>query len=106
MMTNYSKTVLALALGAALAIPVLQAQKAPQPKSQKEIQALQAIQAAKTPEEQLKAIDAVLEDFADTEYKVMLLQMGMQIAEQKADYAATVTYAERTLDADPKNVFA
>ena len=87
-MTNYRKTVLALAVGALLAVPALQAQKAPQPKSQKEVQALQALQAAKTPDEQLKAIDNVLENFADTEYKVMLLQMGMQIAEQKNDYAS------------------
>jgi tetratricopeptide (TPR) repeat protein len=106
MMTKYSNTVLALALGATLAVPALLAQKPPQPKSQKEVQALQAIQAAKTPDEQLKAIDNVLENFADTEYKVMLLQMGMQIAEQKGDYPATVTYAERTLDAEPKNIFA
>jgi len=105
-MTKYSKTVLALALGATLAVPALLAQKPPQPKSQKEVQALQALQAAKTPDEQLKAIDNVLENFADTEYKVMLLQMGMQIAEQKGDYPATVTYAERTLDAEPKNIFA
>src|SRR5437868_11833751 len=106
MMTNYWKTVLALALGTMLAGPTLRAQKAPQPKSQKEIQALQGIQAAKTPDEQLKAIDSVLENFADTEYKTMLLQMGMQIAEQKGDLPATVTYAERTLEVDPKNIFA
>jgi tetratricopeptide (TPR) repeat protein len=103
-MTKYSKTVLALALAATLAVPALVAQ--PKPKSQKEIQALQAIQTAKTPDEQLKAIDNVLENFADTEYKVMLLQMGMQIAEQKGDYPLTVTYAERTLEVEPKNIFA
>ncbi len=105
-MTRYSKTALALALGVALAVPCAWAQKAPQPKSNKEIQALQAVQNAKTPDEQLKAIDSVLENFADTEYKTMLLQMGMQVAENKGDYAATVTYAERLLDADPKNIFA
>ena len=108
MKTNQRKSVLALALmlGAALAVPAAWAQKPPQPKSQKEITALQAIQAAKTPDEQLKAIDNVLENFADTEYKMMLLQMGMQIADSKGDYPLTVTYAERTLEADPKNIFA
>jgi len=108
MITNQRKSVLALALvlGAALAVPAAWAQKPPQPKSQKEITALQAIQAAKTPDEQLKAIDNVLENFADTEYKMMLLQMGMQIADSKGDYPLTVTYAERTLEADPKNIFA
>src|ERR1700726_3058562 len=107
MMIKYSKIVLALALCATAAIPALLAQqKPPQPKSQKEIQALQALQAAKTPDEQLKAIDNVLENFADTEYRWMLLQMGMQIAEQKNDFPATVTYAERTLEVEPKNIFA
>jgi len=105
-MKNYWKTVVALVLGATLAGPMMQAQNAPKPKSQKEIQALQAVQAAKTPDEQLKAIDNVLENFADTEYKPMLLQMGMQIAEQKGDYPATVTYAERILEVQPNNIFA
>ena len=97
---------LALVLGATLATAAMWAQKPPQPKSQKEVQALQAIQAAQGPDAQLKAIDNVLENFADTEYKVMLLQMAMQIAEQKGDYAGTTTYAERTLESDPKNIFA
>lgn len=105
-MTKQWKVALALALGAALAMPALEAQKAPQPKSQKEIQALQAIQNATTPDERLKAIDNLLENFADTEYKVMVLQMAMQVAEQKGDYPATVTYGERLLEADPKNIFA
>src|SRR5258708_34547034 len=105
MMTNAWKTALAVALGAALAVPGAWAQKPPQPKSQKEVEALQAIQKAAGPDAQLKAIDNVLENFADTDYKLMLLQMGMQIAEAKGDFAATVTYGERTLEADPKNIF-
>jgi tetratricopeptide (TPR) repeat protein len=106
MMMNAWKTVLAVALGAALAVPAAWAQKAPQAKSQKEVDALQAVQKAVGPDGQLKAIDNVLENFADTDFKVVLLQMGMQIAEQKGDYAMTVTYGERTLEADPKNIFA
>jgi tetratricopeptide (TPR) repeat protein len=106
MMMNAWKTVLAVALGAALAVPAAWAQKAPQAKSQKEVDALQAAQKAVGPDAQLKAIDYVLENFADTEFKVPLLQMGMQIAEQKGDFAMTVTYGERTLEADPKNMFA
>ncbi len=105
-MTNRWKTVLALALGATLVVPALRAQKPPQPKSQKELAALQAVQAATTPDEQIKAIDNVLENFADTEFKITLLQLGMQAAEKKNDYALTVTYAERILETDPKNVFA
>jgi len=92
-----SLVVLVLGFGALLA------QK---PKSQKEVVALQAYQAAKTPDEQLKAIENILTNFADTEYKVLLLQTAMQIESQKGDYAQTVFYAERLLEADPKNAFA
>ena len=82
------------------------AQKAPQAKSQKEVEALVAINNAKTPDERLKAIDNVLTKYADTEFKPMLLQMAMQTAEQKGDFAQTTFYAEQILEADPKNTFA
>jgi tetratricopeptide (TPR) repeat protein len=84
-------------------LPSLWAQK---PKSPKEVAAIQAVQAAKTPDEQIKAIENVLTNFADTEFKNVLIQMAMQIEEQKGDYTQTVFYAERLLDADPKNVAA
>jgi tetratricopeptide (TPR) repeat protein len=106
MMINLWKSVLPLLLGAALPVPALWAQKAPQAKSPKEVQALQAVQAAKTPDEQIKAIDSVIENFPDTEFKLTLLQFGMQAAQQKRDYPLTVTYAERILEVDPKNIFA
>jgi tetratricopeptide (TPR) repeat protein len=91
---------LIVSLGAALG------QKDPQPKSPKEAEALQAIQKATTPDEQIKAIENVLTNFADTEYKVFLLQSAMQLSENKGDLAQITTYAERTLEADPKNVYA
>jgi len=81
-------------------------QKDPQPKTPKEAEALQAIQKATTPDEQIKAIENVLTNFADTQYKVFLLQSAMQLSEQKGDMAQITTYAERTLEADPKNVYA
>ena len=84
-------------------LPSLWAQK---PKSPKEVAAIQAVQAAKTPDEQVKAIENVLTNFADTEFKNVLLQMAMQIETQKGDFTQTVFYAERLLDADPKSVFA
>ncbi|HEX4594848.1 MAG TPA: hypothetical protein VH157_11265 [Bryobacteraceae bacterium] len=94
----------ALASGAlVLGLPLAWAQK---PKSQKEIVAIQAVQAAKTPDDQIKAIENVLTNFADTEFKNVLIQMAMQIEEQKGDYTQTVFYAERLLDTDPKSVAA
>ena len=87
----------------ALGFSPLWAQK---PKSQKEQQAILAVQVAKTPDERVTAIENVLTNFADTEFKVPLLQMAVQSEQQKNDYAQTVFYADRLLKADPKNAFA
>lgn len=86
-----------------LGLGSLSAQK---PKSQKEVQAIQAVQAAQTPDERIKAIENVLTNFADTEFKTILLQMAIQAEEQKGDYAQVIFYADRLLKADPKNAFA
>src|SRR6202451_1860613 len=75
-------------------------------KSPKEQQAILAVQVAKTPDERIQAIENVLTNFADTEFKVPLLQMAVQSEQQKNDYAQTVFYADRLLKADPKNTFA
>lgn len=88
------------------AVAAMWAQKAPQPKSQKEVAALQAVQNAKSPDEQLQAIENVLTNFADTDYKGILLYTAMQIEIRKNDYAQIMFYGERLLEADPKNAFA
>ena len=79
---------------------------AQKPKSQKETQAILAVQTAKTPDERITAIENVLTNFADTEFKVALLQMAVQSEQQKNDFTQTVFYADRLLKADPKNAFA
>lgn len=101
-------TIRALALSALLTFAggLLWAQTAPKPKSQKELAALRAWQAATDPDARLKAIENVLTNFADTEFKVYLLQDALQIEEHKNDYAQLVFYAERLLEADPKNAIA
>ena len=86
-----------------IGVGALSAQK---PKSPKEVQAIQAVQAAQTVDDRIKAIENVLTNFADTEFKVVLLQMALQGEQQKGDYAQTVFYAQRLLDADPKNAVA
>jgi len=53
-----------------LGLPSLWAQK---PKSKGEVAAIQAVQAAKTPDEQIKAIENVLTNYADTEFKNVLI---------------------------------
>jgi tetratricopeptide (TPR) repeat protein len=79
---------------------------AQKPKSNSEIQALQAVQSATTPDERLKAIDNVLTKFADTEFKGVLLSMALQTAQQKGDFTQTTFYAEQILESDPKNALA
>ncbi|MGI8959063.1 MAG: tetratricopeptide repeat protein [Bryobacteraceae bacterium] len=100
----------------ALAIPLLAQQQAqqpaqqqagPKPKSQKESDALKKVltaQQAKDWDGEILAINNVLENFADTEYKPLLLSMAMTAAEQKNDYPQTVIYGERAIQADPNNI--
>ena len=87
-------------------IPIL-AQQAPKPKSQKEVEALQKVQAAAQSgnyDAEIQAINYVLENFADTEYKNMLLNMAVDAAQRKGDYAQTVAFGEQALQADPSNI--
>jgi tetratricopeptide (TPR) repeat protein len=84
-------------------------QAGPKPKSQKESDALKkvlAAQQAKDWDGEIQAINYVLENFADTEYKPLLLNMAMTAAQQKNDYAQTVLYGERAIQADPNNILS
>src|SRR5450755_611700 len=81
----------------------------PKPKSQKEVDALKKVQAAaqaNDPKAMIDAIKETLENFADTEYKPMLLGMAVQAAEQSGDYAETVVWAERAIENNPNDVSA
>lgn len=83
--------------------------KAPQPKSQKERDALMKVQTAaqsNNADQELQAIDYVLENFDNTDYKVMLLTMGMEAAQAKGDAAKSSVYADRLIEADPNNIAA
>ena len=82
-------------------------QTGPHPKSQKEVDALKKVQAdqqAQNWDAELTDINYVLENFADTEYKSMLLDMAIQAAQNKGDYAQTVAFGEQAVQVDPKNV--
>ena len=63
-------------------------------------------QSATDPDARLKAIENVLTNFADTEFKVALLQDAMFIEQRKNDFTQVVFYGERILEADPKNAIA
>lgn len=96
----------------ATVIPVFAQQppaNGPKPKSQKEVQALQKVQAAaqqNNPDAEIQAINEVLESFQDTEYKNMLLTMAMDAEARKGDYDQTIVWGERAIQADPTNIQA
>jgi tetratricopeptide (TPR) repeat protein len=81
----------------------LAAQKQPQPKSQKEVDALMAIQNAQDPDSRIAAVENLLTKFADTEFKGFALYLATVSAQQKNDFEKMLLYGERTLEADPKN---
>jgi tetratricopeptide (TPR) repeat protein len=84
-------------------------QQGPHPKSQQEMEALQKVKAAlqaHNPDAEIQAINNVLENFTDTDYKPVLLNIGMQAAAQKGDYAQTLVWGDRIIQNDPNDVQA
>ena len=77
--------------------------KQPTPKSQKEQEAVMAVFQAQDPDARIAAAENLLQKFADTEFKAIALQVAAMSAQQKNDFEKMVIYAERTLEADPKN---
>lgn len=96
---NVTKVILAVVCAAAA---FAQAQQ-PKPKSQKEVDALMAVQNATDPKARIAAIDNVLTKFADTEFKPGLLMMEAAMYQQLNDYDNMIVYGERALEADPKS---
>jgi tetratricopeptide (TPR) repeat protein len=93
-----------IAVSFALVAGMLYGQVAqPKPKSQKELEALQALFNAQDPDVRIAAVENLLTNFADTEFKAVALQVAAASAQQKNDFEKMVVYAERTLEADPKN---
>jgi tetratricopeptide (TPR) repeat protein len=83
--------------------------KQPKVKSKKEQEALMQVQTAAqsgNPAAELTAINNVLENFADTEFKPQLLTMAMGAAQQSGDEAQVTTWAERIIANDPNDIVA
>ena len=95
-MTTRFFSTLALFLAAAT---LVLAQK---PKSQKEVDALLAVQNAQTPEATVSAVDTLIAKFADTEFKSWAFQRAADAEQRKGDSVNAMIYAQRALDADPK----
>ena len=93
--------------GALLVLSISLLAQAPKPKSQKEVEALQKVQAAQgtgNPDTELQAINYVLENFADTAFKPMLLNMAMDASQQKGDLAQMTVWSDRLIQEEPNNI--
>lgn len=81
------------------------ANKGPAPKSQAELQAIQAMFAAQQtgPDAVIKASDDLLTKFADTDYKELALYMQADAYQQKRDLTKAQVLAEQAMAVNPKS---
>lgn len=90
-------------LALALTAPALLAQqKQPMPKSKGETEALQAVFGTQDPDARIKACEDLLTKYADTDFKALALYFEAASYQQKNDYDKMVIFAERAVQADPK----
>jgi tetratricopeptide (TPR) repeat protein len=73
------------------------------PKSPKELEAVQAVLSAPTPDQRIAAVDNLISKFKDTEFKAIALEMAGEAYQQKGDSPNAIVYGNRALEADPKN---
>ena len=81
------------------------APKGPGPKSQGEAQAITAVLQAQqqSPDDMIKAVDALLGKYADTAYKGFALELEAEAWQRKGDNAKAIVFGEQALQADPKS---
>jgi tetratricopeptide (TPR) repeat protein len=95
-----------LACFAALALLVVLPLSGQQPKSQKEVDALIALQNAQTADERIAAAEKLLTDFKDTEFKETANYVLMLAYQQKNDFENMLLYGELVLSINPDNTGA
>jgi hypothetical protein len=79
---------------------------AQKPKSQKEVDAINAVIQAKTPDDKMAAVDSFVQKFADTEFKTWALNYAATSAQQKKDSPKAIFYAEQAVAADKNDAEA
>jgi hypothetical protein len=94
---------LRLVTGSLAAALLLAQGKQPAPKSQKEVDALNAMFQATDNDGRIKAANELLTKFADTDFKGLALYMITNSYNEKKDATNTIVYGERTVEADPKS---
>jgi tetratricopeptide (TPR) repeat protein len=103
------RTILTAALTLVAGVSSLLAQQAqpklPAPKSKEEMAAVQALFSATRSgaDATIKAAEDLLTKFADTDFKDIALLSEAQAYQQKREFDKAQVYAERSLDANPKN---
>ena len=100
--------ILAMAAGIACLAGQAQSGKAPaqpQPKSQAELKAIQAMMQAQDPDSIIKAAEDLLTGFADTQFKDVALEQEAEAYRSKVppDPIKAQIFAERALEANPAN---
>ena len=85
------------AMAVMLSSGLVLAQKQPKPKSQKEVDAIMAMQNAPDPDSRIKAAKELITKFADTEFKPFALQIIVQSYQQKGDAENLIVAAEQFL---------
>jgi tetratricopeptide (TPR) repeat protein len=98
--------ILKASLALAVSLTLLSAQtantKAPQPKNQKEGEAVMAIFQAQDPDARIAAAMNLVTKFAESDFKATALYVAAFTYQQKGDLENVVVYAEKCLEADPK----
>jgi len=77
--------------------------KMPQPKSQKELDAIMAMFQAPDAQARIKAAMALITGFADTEFKSTAFYTAAFSAREIGDMENTIIYAEKAIEADKQN---
>lgn len=76
--------------------------KQPKPKSNKEVEAINAVFQAADDDSRIAAAKNLITKFADTEFKAIALYVAASAYQSKGEFENMVAYAEQTLEADPK----
>lgn len=79
------------------------APKGPGPKSKQELEAVNAMIGAQTPDARIQAADNLVTKFPSSDFKAFALYSEADNYQQKGDYAKAIVFGEQTLEADPKN---
>lgn len=113
--STLATTLFAISLGAVVALaqapptapppPAKVNKNGPGPKSKAEENAIRAVfqSQTQTPDDQIAACEALINKFADTDYKGFALELEAEAYQKKGDAAKAIFYGETALGADPKN---